>query len=428
MTPGSDDNFSGPDQARSRLGKWVLEDQFFELYDRMFGECRIPDVLRPVTEVVCHALEAERTTIYLVDHDTMELESVALIGNVVRAIRVPIGPGSLAGYCALSRRAFVVPDAYGDLSPISPDVAFDRSWDDMNNFRTRDVMNAPVLFRDDLQGVVQVINSRTTPFEDADLPPLRSLARMIGYALYNAKLYDDLATMKQLEKEKAGFMRIMVHELKSPVAASKMMTQVLAELFGHEPKITKMTGRIASRLDQMTELVTDMLSLAQVKQGGALGDVNVLDLRALTEAGAASYREQAELKGLEFALTLPAGAVPVRFDSKGYELVLSNLLSNAVKYTTAGRVSAHLTRDGDWAVLAVSDSGIGIPEADIPELFREFFRASNARKSRIQGSGVGLAGVKEMVDRFGGTMTLTSRENEGSTFTVRLPLAGEGES
>ena len=118
-------------------------------------------------------------------------------------------------------------------------------------------------------------------------------------------------------------------------------------------------------------------------------------------------------------------ALPVRMDGKGFSLILSNLVSNAVKYTHAGRVSVVLRPTGDWAVLTVSDTGMGIPEAEIPSLFREFFRASNAKRQRIQGSGVGLAGVKQIVERFGGQMEFESRENEGSTFVVRLPLHGD---
>lgn len=414
-------NPTGADME-SGYAEWVLHDRFFELYDRMFGEPHIADVLREVAAVVCEILKAERATIYLVDHDTMELESVALIGNVARVIRVPIRKDSLSGFCALTRRDFVVADAYGDLSRISPDLRFDSSWDEINGFRTRDVMNCPVTFKDELLGVVQVINSKSAPFSEVDLIPLRSISRTVGYSLYHAKLYDDLATMKQVEKEKAGFMRIMVHELKSPVAAAKMMTDVLAEFYKDDAQISKMTGRIGARLEQMTEMVSDMLGLARVKEGGALGDVGVLDITEELARQCQAYREHAEMKGLQLIAQLPDTAVPVRFDSKGLQLVLSNLLSNAVKYTPAGDVTVTLDTRDHHAVLRVADSGIGIPKEDIPKLFREFFRASNAKRSRIQGTGVGLAGVKHMVERFGGELSLESRENEGSTFSVRLPL------
>jgi len=116
--------------------------------------------------------------------------------------------------------------------------------------------------------------------------------------------------------------------------------------------------------------------------------------------------------------------VPVRIDLQGYRLIVSNLVSNAVKYTSAGWVRVSLRREERWAVLEVRDSGMGIPADDIPKLFTDFFRASNARRSKIRGTGVGLAGVKELVERFGGELELTSEENKGSAFRVRLPLHG----
>jgi signal transduction histidine kinase len=137
------------------------------------------------------------------------------------------------------------------------------------------------------------------------------------------------------------------------------------------------------------------------------------------------HEEQAKQKGLAFDVTLPETPVPVRIDSQACRLVLSNLVSNGLKYTPAGSVHVSLCGEAPWAVLAVRDTGIGIPEKDIPKLFREFFRASNAKTSNIRGSGVGLAGVKDIVERFGGELALESVENEGSTFTIRLPLHGE---
>ena len=399
-----------------------INEWFFDLYDRMLGGVEIPLVLREVADVVCDDRSAERATIYLINPETQELESVAVIGNVARMIRVPICEDSLAGYCAVHRKAFVVPDAYGDLSAIDPKLTFDRSWDELNAFRTRDVMCAPALFKDDLVGVVQVVNSRGDPFSTEDLPPLQSVSRPIGYALYHARIYDDLATMKRLEKEKASFMRIMVHELKSPVAAIKMMADMLRQTAGDDPKVTHMAGRISQRTEDMLHLVRDLLELARIKSGQVLGKVAVLDLAEQTRSACEPYQDQAAAKGVALSLTLPRDPVPVRLDSKGCNLILSNLISNAVKYTESGSVDVSVGRADDWAILTVSDTGMGIPEADIPKLFTEFFRAGNAKKSHIPGTGVGLAGVRQIVERFGGQMELQSVEGQGSTFTVRLPV------
>ncbi len=400
-----------------------FSDSFFDLYDRMIGQNDLPAVLCEVAGVVCDYFQAERASVFLINKETSELESAAVIGNVQRKIQVPIRESSLSGYCALSGEPFVVPDAYGDLSAVNANLRFDDSWDKINNFKTRDVMCAPALFKGDVLGVVQVLNSKNKPFSNANLPALNNVSRLIGYALYHARLYYDIATLKQLEKEKAGFMRIMVHELKSPVAAARMLADVLEQCDSENPQMKSMAGRIGIRLDEMTGLIQDILELARVKSGDPLGEISVFDIvQAVSDSGE-SYREQADAKGLNYSVELPTEPLSIRMDSKGFNLITSNLFSNAVKYTAEGDVAIDLKKGNNQAVLSVKDSGIGIPAAELPRLFKEFFRASNAKRAKLPGTGVGLAGVKSIVERFGGCMEIQTIENQGSTFIVKLPLS-----
>jgi signal transduction histidine kinase len=395
----------------------------FELYDQMLGEINLFKVLHRATEVVRQLLNAERATTYHVRKNTQELESVAIIGNVARTIRVPICEDSLAGYCALTGRSFVIPDAYGDLSTVDARLRFDKSWDELNRFRTRDVMCVPAVFKDEVMGVVQVINSKGGIFREADLLPLQSVARFVAYALYHARLYDELATLKGVEREKAEFMRAIVHELRSPVTASKMLvTSLLQYRTPDDPQLFSALSNIQKCLEHLLNLVEDILHLSRIKAGGPLSEIVICDLAVATGSGCEAYRQEAEAKGVSMAVHLPASPVSVRIDVQGYQLILSNLVSNAVKYTPAGSVEVTLRQAESWAVLEVKDTGIGIPEQDISQLFTEFFRASNARRRQIPGTGVGLAAVKELVERFEGELELESQENTGSTFTVRLPL------
>lgn len=417
-----DKNISTPEDEVD-LRELMVHGLLFELYDQMLGDTDIVKVLRDTTEVVRQALDADRATIYLVRKDTQELESVAILGNVARTIRVPIREDSLAGYCALTDRSFVIPDAYGDLSHIDPKLRFDKSWDELNRYRTRDVMCAPSVFKGEVMGVVQVMNSKGGIFRENDLLPLQTVSRLVAYALYHARLYDELATLKGLEKEKAEFMRILVHELRSPVVASKKLASVLLRYTNLEnPQVITTLTRIEKRMEELLNLVEDILHLSKIKAGGPLSEIIVCDLAAETRTGCENYREEAEAKGLSMTIDLPESPVLVRIDLQGYRLILSNLVSNAVKYTPAGSVEVLLRQGDPWAVLEVKDTGMGIPEDDIPKLFNEFFRATNARRTQIEGTGVGLAGVKELVERFGGELELASQENKGSEFTVRLPL------
>ena len=415
-----------PGEARARRNLIArhgsAHEVLFNLYDRMLGDVCLAEVLRDVAEVLCEDFQADRATVYVVDRQTRRLVSVAVIGNVAQRIAVPLDPTSLAGFCADSARAFAVPDAYGELSGIDPSLRFDRSWDERNGYRTHDVLCCPATFKGEVVGVVQIINSLAEPFGPADLPALSSISRLIGYAVYHAKLYEDIATLKWLEKEKAEFIRVMVHELKSPVAGAKMLLEMLGEQIGDDAGARQVHGRVCQRMDEMLELTTEMLSLARMKSGGPMSEIVELDFAAEVREVAEGYRDQAEGKGLALEIELDMNA-PVRMDRKALRLAVSNLVSNAVKYTPTGRVTVRLSRRDRWAELNVSDTGMGIPEADLPNLFREFFRASNARKSSIPGTGVGLAGIKSIIERFDGQLAVDTAEGQGSTFTIRLPLA-----
>ncbi|HEY8694521.1 MAG TPA: sensor histidine kinase, partial [Chloroflexota bacterium] len=117
-----------------------------------------------------------------------------------------------------------------------------------------------------------------------------------------------------------------------------------------------------------------------------------------------------------------APAVPGVWDVARVHRVVANLLANAIKYSPAGGdVVVLVGVDGDWAVLAVCDEGLGIPAADLPHVFERFHRGSNVE--RISGTGIGLAGAKDIVELHGGTIAVTSIEGRGTTVAVRLPLA-----
>jgi len=292
------------------LRELSVSEDFFRLYDQMIGDVYLPDVLQHVTEVVRRALGAERATIYLVEEQTRELVSIAVIGNVASTIRVPIREDSLAGYCASNAASFVVENAYGNLSHIHPKLRFDRSWDKINNFRTRDVMCVPALFKDEVLGVVQVINSLNGAFRETDLAPLVSISRLVAYALYHARIYDEIITLKRLKKEKAKFMRIMVHELKSPVATVKTMADAAQFQLKDSPKAASLVARIGKRMDDLLALVEDTLDLSRVKAGDPLGDIVQIDLVDEIRSGCEIYLEQASPCARK--TTGPSSTSPIR--------------------------------------------------------------------------------------------------------------------
>jgi signal transduction histidine kinase len=126
--------------------------------------------------------------------------------------------------------------------------------------------------------------------------------------------------------------------------------------------------------------------------------------------------------GLTLLSRLPDDPLPVEGDQASLERAMLNVLSNAVKYTPAGgSVTVTGRSDGAEVVVSVADTGIGIPAADQEQLFSRFFRASNARDSNLPGTGLGLALVRELLERQNGAVEVSSREGVGTTVTLRLP-------
>ena len=226
-----------------------------------------------------------------------------------------------------------------------------------------------------------------------------------------------------------AFLSIAAHELKTPVTAILGYAQVLQRRAAYEQGEGRRHGRaaqvIAEQAERLAKLVGSLLEVSRLETGQFTLDCQLLDLGTLV-------RRVVD----EVALTLPQGSmhtltcsgaedgVQVVGDALRLEQVLHNLLQNAIKYSPAGgAVSVRVARHDDQAVVAVRDQGIGIPRDAQANVFQRFYRAGNIRSDHISGLGIGLYIVQEIVSRHGGTVDVASVDGEGSTFTVRLPLA-----
>ena len=242
------------------------------------------------------------------------------------------------------------------------------------------------------------------------------------YAPAQAQPWAELAALKRMQKAQVESMLMLVHELRSPVATSKSMVSTLRYLDLQDEQLDSFLTRIEDRMDQLLDLVNNVLDLSQARSGQTSAQAIVLDLVINTRAVCEPYREDATFKGLAMTAELPEAPLRVRIAEQDFHLILSNLISNAVNYTFEGSIGVTLRQDGAWAVLEVTDTGIGIPQEEIPQLCTQFFKASNARQSPVPGTGLGLAGAKALVERAGGELEVASEQEVGSRFTVRLPL------
>ncbi|MBC7286569.1 MAG: HAMP domain-containing histidine kinase [Armatimonadetes bacterium] len=234
--------------------------------------------------------------------------------------------------------------------------------------------------------------------------------------------YQQLA---ELQKSQVSYMRKMAHEIKAPFAAiATALSVILDGLVAQDPeKQREILERARRRAHDGIAMANDLLDLARLRQLPTT-EFAPVNLVHLINHVADMFLEQAAVKNIELRIEVADNLPQVWGDADAIETMLANLVSNAVKYTPeGGRVTVSAAPEPDGVVVRVSDTGLGIPEQDIPRLFEEFFRTAEARRSGIDGTGLGLAIVKSVVDRHGGTIDVDSRVGEGTTFMVRLPLA-----
>ncbi|GAA3152874.1 hypothetical protein GCM10010466_49810 [Planomonospora alba] len=236
-----------------------------------------------------------------------------------------------------------------------------------------------------------------------------------------AREREQVRRLRELDRMKDELVAVVSHELRNPIGAIRGYTEMLLDApdLGEEHRMfADIIDRTSAHLQR---LVDDLLDLARLDSGGIVIDSRPVSLTRLVRQSVEDHRPEAEAKRLAVEVGLDRH-LGVHADPVRLRQVMDNLLSNAVKYTPeGGRVTVTARHDGDEVVVAVADTGIGIPAEQYPQLFTRFFRASTAQEAGTKGTGLGLAITKAIVDAHGGEISAAPREGGGTVFTVRLP-------
>lgn len=229
--------------------------------------------------------------------------------------------------------------------------------------------------------------------------------------------------LEQHDKIKDEYIQRVTHNIKGHISVIQTNLAILTDkmLGPVEPKQLEFIEIAFKRSVKLTDFVNDLLKLTQMRLSENM-ETEVFSLKELALSLFESMRKNAEDKKIDYQLNIDAGVDKIKSNPVPIEEIIQNLLGNAIKYTPEnGKVEMNIRDKGDTVLIEVTDTGIGIPEDDQKRLFSEFFRASNARKLIKDGNGLGLALVKYIAKRYGGDITFTSKEGEGSTFSVILP-------
>lgn len=232
---------------------------------------------------------------------------------------------------------------------------------------------------------------------------------------------EDVSVRSRLDAVRTDFVANVSHELRTPVGAVSVLAETL-EGETDDEVVLRLVRRMIDETVRMSRTIDDLLELSRIEMGGELVAVPV-DLGSLVDDIAGRHVELAARSGLKVVTVNPRGAdVTVEGDPHQIDSAISNLVENAVKYSLeGGTVTVTVEPRASAVAVEVRDEGIGIPAASLDRVFERFYRVDRARSRTTGGTGLGLSIVRHIVTNHGGEVNVTSREGEGSTFTLVFP-------
>lgn len=273
--------------------------------------------------------------------------------------------------------------------------------------------------------LVAGLSSRLS-LDDSYTDFLNLVTSQIATAISTARAYEEerrrAEALAEIDRAKTAFFSNVSHEFRTPLT---LMLGPLEEIL----KDNQLAPIDLERVDvahrnslRLLKLVNSMLDFSRLEAGRITASFAPVDLCTLTRDLASNFRSAVQAAGLELVVNCVPLPEPVYVDLEMWEKIVLNLLSNAFKFTFDGKITVTLTAIDQGVVLSVSDTGIGIPEAELPHIFERFHRVEGAKGRSYEGSGIGLALVQELVKMHGGSVTVESTAGKGSAFFVKIPL------
>ena len=230
---------------------------------------------------------------------------------------------------------------------------------------------------------------------------------------------------------KTEFVSLVSHELRTPLTSIKGFTEMVLDGDAGEinEEATEYLGIVHSNAERLVALVNDLLDLSRIESGRIQLKSEAVDLNEIVKTVVDTMQQKIKEKGQSLAVSVDPAATSVVGDKDKLVQVLTNYVSNAYKYTQAGgELRIAVKKQGDCALVAVSDNGHGIAPEDQERLFTRFYRVDNSMTREVGGTGLGLSIVKQLIELQGGEVGVQSIPGVGSTFTFTVPLAAAPET
>ena len=279
----------------------------------------------------------------------------------------------------------------------------------------------PLIARGRAIGVVTFARcSVHPPFGNAEREIAEELARRTATAIDNAQLYRAAVAANDA---KSTFLASMSHELRTPLTAIIGYEELLAD--GITGPVTdpqrQQLGRIKASATHLLGLIDEILTYSRVEAGSERAQMEVVEIRMVLEDAAALVAPLVDDRGLVLVVELPDGPLSVCTDVQKLRQILVNLLSNATKFTEHGGITLSASRSRRQMLFHVRDTGIGIPQQHLQQIFEPFWQVDQRANRRVGGTGLGLTVSRRLAQLIGGDLSVESDVGGGSTFTLQIP-------
>ena len=391
--------------------------------DSLFGKNAVDEILWDVAKNCISRLGLEDCVIYLLDSDRNVLIQKAAYGpknpkdfTIQDPIEIPFGSG-IVGTVAQTGQPEVIQDTTRDERYIVDDEV------------RLSELAVPIKHQGKVIGVIDSEHQEKDFFTEYHLRALQTISALCGTKIAQALADKEVQKAEAVRKEakelkamdlmKSRFFANISHEFRTPLHL------IIGTLHDNDEGIsTSKRDMMQRNAQRLLRLVNQLMDLSKLEVGQMHIEYQSADIFAFLQEVATAFVPLAEQKEISYQVDIPPRPYPVRFDADKLEKIVYNLLSNAIKFTPdQGRVSLHAGIESPCQLrLSVSDTGLGIPQKLQSKIFDRFYQADDSDTRAFEGTGIGLALVKELVDLHGGTIRVDSQVHQGATFVVLLPL------
>ena len=261
----------------------------------------------------------------------------------------------------------------------------------------------------------RIFNAKCAPF------PGRA-----GFNIGTITVLNDITALKEMEQMKSDFVSMVSHEVRSPMNSLLMQIKVILDGLAGDvtDKQREILERASGKILGLSDMVSELLDLSRIESGLISSEKEAVDIAGLLTEQVAFHSPGAAEKSIVLDLQVTGELPPVLANLRSMEEVLTNLITNAIKYSPENsQVTISAMVENEYVSISVQDTGYGIPEEDLDNVFNRFYRVKDANTRTILGTGLGLALVKSIIEAHHGSIKVTSILGTGSTFTVLLPIA-----